>query len=118
MESKNNSQFSIFNSQLIRVAIVDDHKIVVDGLERLINESETTAVIGKAYSVAECRALLKAEQPDVLHYIREGLTSTEITDKLCRSFDTVHSYRKALYIKLNAHSTRELISKAVELGLV
>jgi DNA-binding NarL/FixJ family response regulator len=211
MESKN-------NFQLIRVAIVDDHKIVVDGLERLINESETTAVIGKAYSVAECRKLLKAEQPDVLlldislpdgngidlcpeikkkcpqvkilmltsyselatitcaldagadgyvlknsmpeevlegirtvaeggrflcdhvnsllqnyekhsmeltrremevlHYIREGLTSNEIADKLCRSFDTVRSYRKALYIKLNAHSTRELISKAVELGLV
>jgi DNA-binding NarL/FixJ family response regulator len=197
---------------------VDDHKIVADGLERLINESETVRVSGKAYSVAECRELLKAGQPDVLlldiglpdgngidlcpkikrkypkvkilmltsygelatithaldagangyilknsmpeevlegirivaeggrflcdrvnsllqnyekhsldftrrelevlHYIKEGLTSTEIADKICRSFDTVRSYRKALYIKLNVHSTRELISKAMEQGLV
>ena len=41
-----------------------------------------------------------------------------VADRICRSFDTVRSYRKALYIKLNAHSTRELISKAVEAGLV
>ena len=40
-----------------------------------------------------------------------------LCDRICRSFDTVRSYRKALYIKLNAHSTRELISKAVEAGL-
>jgi DNA-binding NarL/FixJ family response regulator len=203
---------------MIRVAVVDDHKIVADGLERLINESGTTSVVGKAYSVTECRELLKTGQPDVLlldislpdgngialcpeikrkypqvkilmltsygelatithaldagadgyvlknsmpeevlegirivaeggcflcdrvnrllqnyekhsleltrrelevlRYIKEGLTSTEIADRICRSFDTVRSYRKALYIKLNAHSTRELISKAVELGLV
>ena len=203
---------------MIRVAVVDDHKIVADGLERLINESGTTSVVGKAYSVTECRKLLKTGQPDVLlldislpdgngielcpeikrkypqvkilmltsygelatithaldagadgyvlknsmpeevlegirtvaeggrflcdrvnsllqnyekhsleltrrelevlRYIKEGLTSAEIADRICRSFDTVRSYRKALYIKLNAHSTSELISKAVELGLV
>jgi DNA-binding NarL/FixJ family response regulator len=66
MESKNNSQLSHLNSQLIRVAVVDDHKIIADGLERLINESGTTSVIGKAYSVAGCWELLKNNQPDVL----------------------------------------------------
>ncbi|GAB6010349.1 response regulator transcription factor [Dysgonomonas reticulitermitis] len=50
----------------IQVAIVDDHKIIADGLERLINESETTSVIGKAYSVAGYWELLKDKQPDVL----------------------------------------------------
>jgi DNA-binding NarL/FixJ family response regulator len=203
---------------MIQAAIVDDHNVVADGLERLINASGTVRVTGKAYSVAGCRELLKTGQPDVLlldislpdgngielcseikrkypqikilmltsygelatitcaldagadgyvlknsmpeevlegirvvaggerflcdhvssllqnyakhsleltrremevlRYIKEGLTSTEIADRICRSFDTVRSYRKALYIKLNAHSTRELISKAVEAGLV
>jgi DNA-binding NarL/FixJ family response regulator len=51
---------------MIHVVIVDDHKVIADGLERLINESETARVTGKAYSVAGCRALLKDKQPDVL----------------------------------------------------
>ena len=54
------------NPQPVRVAIVDDHKIIIDGLERLINESGTATVTGKAHSVAECRELLKKIQPDVL----------------------------------------------------
>jgi DNA-binding NarL/FixJ family response regulator len=51
---------------MIDVAIVDDHKVITDGLERLINESETARVTGKAYSVAGCRELLKDRQPEVL----------------------------------------------------
>ena len=203
---------------MIKVVIVDDHRMIVEGLERLLNESETVRVCGKAYSVAECREHLKKGQPDVLlldisltdgsgielcpeikkkypqvkilmltsyselatvthaldvgadgyllknsmpeemlegirvvyeggcflcedvnsllqkhekhsleftrrelvilRYLKEGLTSHQIADKICRSFDTVRSYRKALHLKLGAHSTRELISKAEELGLV
>ena len=203
---------------MIDVAIVDDHKIITDGMERFINDSETARVTGKAYSVTGCRELLKAGQPDVLlldislpdgngielcpeikrkypqvkilmltsygelatithaldagadgyvlknsmpeevlegirvvaeggrflcdrvnslmqnyekysleftrrelevlRYIKEGLTSAEIGGKLFLGFETIRGYRKDLYVKLNAHSTRELISKAVELGLV
>ncbi|MDR0537415.1 MAG: response regulator transcription factor [Tannerellaceae bacterium] len=62
----NNSQLSLLNSQLIKVAIVDDHKVIADGLERLINESGTACIIGKAYSVAGCMKLLKNKQPEVL----------------------------------------------------
>jgi DNA-binding NarL/FixJ family response regulator len=72
----NNSQFSILNSQfkkfstlnsqLISVAIVDDHKVVVEGLERLINESGIAKVIGKAYTAAACWSVLAEQTPDVL----------------------------------------------------
>ncbi|MDR1980700.1 MAG: response regulator transcription factor [Tannerellaceae bacterium] len=62
----NNSPFSTLHSQLIHVAVVDDHKIIADGLERLINESGIACVIGRAYSVAGCWELLKGEQPEVL----------------------------------------------------
>jgi DNA-binding NarL/FixJ family response regulator len=54
------------NFQRIQVAIVDDHRIIANGLERLIDESETTAVIGKAYTAAGCWDLLENKQPDVL----------------------------------------------------
>jgi DNA-binding NarL/FixJ family response regulator len=66
MDTKNHSPFSTLHSPLIKVAIVDDHRIIADGLERLIGESSTTSVIGKAYSVAGCWELLKTKQPDVL----------------------------------------------------
>ena len=51
---------------LTKVAIVDDHKIITDGLSRLIDESEVACVIGKAFSVAGCWKLLADEEPDVL----------------------------------------------------
>ena len=51
---------------MIKVAIVDNHKMIADGLERLINESENVRVIGKAYSASECWKLLVVVQPDVL----------------------------------------------------
>jgi DNA-binding NarL/FixJ family response regulator len=51
---------------MIEVVIVDDHTMIADGLERLINESGTVHVIGKAYSVAGCLELLKSKQPEVL----------------------------------------------------
>jgi len=63
---ENNSQFSILNSQLIRVAIVDDHQIVIDGLEKIITESGRARLTGKAFNVAGCWKMLSMEQPDVL----------------------------------------------------
>ena len=57
---------AITNSQFIRVAIVDDHKIITDGLVLMIDGSETARVVGKAYSAAECRKLLEDIQLDVL----------------------------------------------------
>lgn len=51
---------------MINVAIVDDHKIIADGLGSLISESDIACVAGKAYSAAECWKLLKEIQPEVL----------------------------------------------------
>jgi len=65
MESKN-FQFSILNSQLIKVAVVDDHQIVIDGLEKIITESGVACLTGKSYNVAGCWKMLSSEQPDVL----------------------------------------------------
>ncbi len=65
METKSAS-FSTFGFQFIRVMVVDDHKIIADGLERLINESDDIRVSGKTHTVAGCLELLKDHQPDVL----------------------------------------------------
>lgn len=39
----------------IGVLIVDDHRILVEGLKRLFVNSETIQVIGVAYTGKECR---------------------------------------------------------------
>ena len=51
---------------MINVAIVDDHRIVIDGLEKIINESEIAALTGKAYTIEGCWKMLAESQPQVL----------------------------------------------------
>jgi DNA-binding NarL/FixJ family response regulator len=51
---------------MIAVHITDDHKILVEGLKILINESENIKVSGESYSLKECRQALALEPPDVL----------------------------------------------------
>ena len=54
------------NSQLIQVAIVDDHKMVVKSLSHLITESGIAQVKNVYYDLQSCRAGLKKKLPDVL----------------------------------------------------
>lgn len=215
---QNYSQLSAFNSQLIRVFVVDDHKSVVEGFERLINESGIANIIGKAYSIAGCWELLAKNEADVLlldvklpdgngidicqkiktkypdlkilmltsyseltiiakaleegasgyilknamfeeiiegirmvfsgeqflceevdilinkkktdtlrlsrrehellRLIVEGLTNSEIADKMCLGYETIKTYRRNLILKLNVHNTAGLVRMALEQKLV
>jgi len=51
---------------MITVHITDDHKVLVEGLKILINESENISVIGVSHSLEECRKALLYQTPDVL----------------------------------------------------
>lgn len=51
---------------MIKVAIVDDHKILTEGLQGLITESGLATVVGIAHSAAACRLSLGFWRPDVL----------------------------------------------------
>lgn len=50
----------------IKLLIVDDHRILVEGLNKLFDNSDTVDVIGVAYSGKECRIALRKELPDVI----------------------------------------------------
>ena len=50
----------------IKLLIVDDHRILVEGLNKLFDNSDTVNVIGVAYSGKECRNALRKELPDVI----------------------------------------------------
>jgi len=51
---------------MISVAIVDDHWVVIDGIEKIIDESCIATLTGKASTAADCWKMLKTSQPDVL----------------------------------------------------
>ncbi len=51
---------------MITVQIVDDHRMFVEGLEKIIAESGVARIIGKAYNARECWKMLSWEQADVL----------------------------------------------------
>lgn len=51
---------------MISVAIVDDHKVLTEGLKNLVVESGFATVVGVAHSGAECRLSLGFWKPDVL----------------------------------------------------
>ncbi len=51
---------------MIKVQIVDDHKMFVEGLEKIINESGIAEVICTAHTVEESRRMLRNQNADVL----------------------------------------------------
>ncbi len=51
---------------MITVQIVDDHRMFVEGLEKIIHESGIAEIIGKAHNARECWNMLTWEQADVL----------------------------------------------------
>jgi DNA-binding NarL/FixJ family response regulator len=55
---------------------------------------------------------------DVLQLIAQGMTTTEIGEKLFISNRTVEGHRKNLLSKLDARNTASLIMKAIKAGLI
>ena len=113
METNDYFELSTFNFQLIKVAIVDDHKVVADGIERLINESGFAGVIGKAYSISGCWKLLAKSIIDVL------LLDINLPDG--NSLDYLQEI-KALYpelkvVLLTSHLELPIIKRALDCGI-
>ena len=106
-------QLSAFNFQRIRVAIVDDHAVVAEGFERLINESGVAGVTGKAYSASGCLKMLAQIEADVL------LLDVSLPDG--NGIDLFPQI-KALYpdlkvLILTSHSEIPVIRRALDCGV-
>ncbi|WP_304247994.1 response regulator transcription factor [Parabacteroides gordonii] len=51
---------------MIKIIIVDDHPIVVDGIRQFIEEADGMKVVGTAMCGGDCKELLKQVTPDVI----------------------------------------------------
>ena len=97
---------------MIQVHIVDDHKMFVEGIERIIRESGIAEVVGKAYSVRECWQMLSFGTPDVL------LLDIHLPDgngvELCS--DILKKYPGTKILALTSFSEYAVVNRMLDAG--
>ena len=94
-----------------RVLLVDDHAILRMGLASLIGTEKNLEVVGDAESGEQ--ALQKARQAEILTAIADGLSNTQIADKLGIGPDMVKVHVNALCTKLGAANRAEAVAIAL-----
>ncbi|MNF41657.1 Transcriptional regulatory protein DegU [compost metagenome] len=74
--------------QPIRVALVDDHELVRDGLRALLTAMPQLEVVGEASSGAEALILVGQVRPDLLlvDIGMKDMTGLQLTEILCRQY--------------------------------
>ena len=97
---------------MIKVAIVDDHKILTDGLKSLIEESGIAKVVGVAHSGAECQNSIGFWKPDVL-LLDVGLPDINGVD-LCKELKEHLPELKIL--ALTTHNEYSVVRQMLENG--
>lgn len=97
---------------MIRVHIVDDHKLLVEGLVKLINESAQAEVSGLSYNAAQCKLALISDLPDVL------LLDINLPDangvELCAELKAMYPTLKIL--ALTSYGEYSVVRRMIESG--
>lgn len=96
---------------MIRVIIADDHRLVREGVSKLLNSAEDIEVVGQASGGVEALELVRIEEPDVLllDVSMEGIDGLE-TLSACRE------EAGPPVLMLSMHEDRNLIEQALALG--
>jgi DNA-binding NarL/FixJ family response regulator len=98
---------------MINVIIIDDHKVLLEGLQQLINKSNIARVVNVGYSVADCKNLLELDGlPDVL-MLDVGLPDGDGCE-LCA--ELVKKYPSLKIIMLTTYAEVTVITRALESG--
>jgi len=98
--------------QKIHIILVDDHEIVMDGIESLLNAANDLQVVGKASSAAAAETLIQQLRPDlVLTDISMGeVSGLELTKRILQRFPSVK------VMVLSMHDGVQYISSLLEAG--
>ena len=96
----------------IKVFIVDDHYMVIEGIRSLLQNEKSIEWTGHATTAASCLAFLKQQQPDVI------LMDINIPDKsgidLCK--EVKEKYPPVFIIGLSTFNQQSFIQKMMENG--
>ncbi|PPL00890.1 response regulator [Parapedobacter indicus] len=97
---------------MISVAIIDDHKILTEGLVNLIDESGIATVIGVAHSATDCRLSLGFWKPDVL-LLDVGLPDVSGVD-FCKEVKA--QFPKINVLALTTHNEYAIVRQMLDNG--
>lgn len=97
---------------MIKVAIVDDHKILTEGLRGLIMDSPFATVVGVANSASECRGSIGFWKPDVL-LLDVGLPDISGLD-YCK--EVKEQFPDLKVLALTTHNEYAIVRKMMENG--
>lgn len=96
----------------IRVALVDDHAMIREGLHSLLERISFIEVVGNAATGVECLTMLEAWRPDVvvMDIAMPELNGIETTREIVRQWPLVK------VVILSVHSTTEHVYQAFAAG--
>lgn len=98
--------------RIINVVIVDDHKILTDGLRTLLHDSGIAQVVGIAHSASECRNSIGFWMPDIL------LLDVSLPDmsgvEFCKELTSLYPTVKIL--ALTTHNEYSVVRQVLENG--
>jgi DNA-binding NarL/FixJ family response regulator len=97
---------------MINIIIIDDHKVLLEGIEHLINRSGIARVENVGTSATECRTLLECKLPDVL-ILDVNLPDGDGCD-LCA--ELVQKYPSLKIMMLTTHAEIAVIARALDSG--
>lgn len=82
------------------------------------NKNISELMIGNMSLEGEETRKLSARENEILQFVARGLTTKEIAEQLCVSSRTVETHRFNMMKKLQVQNSAELITKAINLGLI
>ena len=97
---------------MISVIIADDHRLVAEGIEKLIDGSNTAKVVGIADNISDAALLVAEKQPDIL-LLDVAMPDGDGIDAIARLKETGSGLR---VIVLTVYSEPSVIRRAIDGG--
>ncbi|WP_448520494.1 response regulator [Rhodoflexus sp.] len=97
---------------MIKVALVDDHQIIRDGIKKLLADEEDIAVVAEASSVKEALQMLERH--------RVHLLITDISMPNGSGFDLIKAiaaHKDLKVVILSMHTEEAYVKRAIEMGV-
>lgn len=97
----------------IRIVLVDDHQIILDGLSMLLDQDPSFDVIASFSHPEKALSFLSVQEPDILltDYSLPGMNGVE----LIRKAKILHPAMKA--VLLSMHDEPSIVREAIKLGV-
>src|SRR5438034_776929 len=104
----------------MRVLIADDHRLMVEGTKRALEEAGGFEIVGEASNGAQVLPLVKRLERElvILRAVARGLSNEAISKELWVAEQTVKFHLTNIYRKLGIANRTEAARYAFENGLV